>query len=649
MSLVWTWCAKEWRAQRAFLLGYAGLAVATVGGVATLVRWRGGGDLDTDSTRAIVVLGFVVAVSAGSLFAAAATVRGELVGAHDRLWQRLPGALAPAFAGKLLFLALVAMSLAVVGLFGGQLWLWMSGLEVVDPSSVVFELERLTPLPGLVAAPLPAVFTVALWMPGARMAVGATTVLAVGLVFAVTSWLRVSPGLSHTLTAPWLAPWSFVVFAASAFVACVCGRRGGGSARSAQLGAAVVVLGALPPALWFGSWLHAYWRPDLHRLGSVEWRGWTADGRYVVVEGSAHPRWPEVAARFDLQTGEAVQIGWPGEHLTNWWGDGSPLALRALLGEGVCGLHGRTGLRVVDLRTLESLPLAWDRARGARAIPAPLAARMQHLRRTCSPLRQPGDLPAWIEEDELCLAQADGTVVREPMPEQARLVGTVRAVGHGFERHTTDRQHTYYDLTRRRWVELPAAELGRVAVRGIWLLRPKVNPRERGEHPSWRRFDPATSVATPIAALAGDTHFVGLLDDDQALFGVRDRGTMRLVAYHVARDATTEVEATSGSGTGAVRYLHASSSNAGPYGQRDPQGRMVVQVLRQFRVGRTGSRIVAIEPQTCVVEVLLETDGPTDVLAFEPSGGILCGEENSAVRYAPDGTRTVVFPSPRPP
>ena len=67
MNLALAWCGKEWRAQRGFLLGYAGLMFATVAAVLTLVHWHDG-FLQGESCLAAVVLVFSATGAVGCVF-----------------------------------------------------------------------------------------------------------------------------------------------------------------------------------------------------------------------------------------------------------------------------------------------------------------------------------------------------------------------------------------------------------------------------------------------------------------------------------------------------------------------------------------------------------------------------------------------------
>ncbi|MEZ5962426.1 MAG: hypothetical protein R3F56_01145 [Planctomycetota bacterium] len=638
MSLAWTWCVKEWRAQRAFLFGYATLMASAVTAVLTLAHWRGV-NLESASTRAMTVLTYALTLAIGSVFAAASAVRGELVGTSDRLWCRLPGALRPAMIGKLLFVGLAALMLAASGLLVGQAWLAATHLGPASCATLLSELALLMPWLPLSLASLPWVFAVALWMPGARLAIGATVVLLGSVLVAVESWLRASPGLRETLAVDFSLPiataWIFLLGFAVAWVSCVRGRRGGDSGRSARLGAALATGGAAPPAIWFGAALCAYWWPDVQHLHGFTPLGATADGRYAVVQGSDHARWPGFAVRIDLRTGEAARVVRANEYVGNLLsvrGQAHLLDVAAVIASGQLVATSGRRARVVDLATLRTTAFGEDLGEGAFGGPQDrLPDTLRNLPQRCSLLRQPDGLGAWLEGQTLCLENRDGTTTRERLDDLR-----VASAGHGLRRDTRDTRRRHYDFTLRRWVELPTAEGGNVAVRGLWLLRPS-----RRSEPSWRRFDPETSATASIPALTCDAWFLGLLDDDRALFGFNDKQGPRLVAYAPARDDLVDLPLP------AHPFLQTPCSvqptgSMSSYGRRDPSGRMLVTLQRR---GRPGNLIVAIDPSTRACATVLAAELLTDILAFEPDGGLVCCEDyNRIVRYAPDGTRSVVYP-----
>lgn len=263
-----------------------------------------------------------------------------------------------------------------------------------------------------------------------------------------------------------------------------------------------------------------------------------------------------------------------------------------------------------------------------------MRARLADASAASSPLRQPGNLPAWVEGDDLCLRNQDGSVTRERMP---RSDTPLVPAGHGFVRGVRDKRVRHYDLTLRRHVELPAEPFGHVAVRGLWLLRP-----QKGEQPTWRRFDPQTSDTTAIAALPAGSGCLGLLDDDAALFSIPTRsGHDRVAAYCPAPDKLVEVTLPEHPFLASTGRIFASSRQSSVFGQRDPYGRMIVSLHR----GRPGNLLVAIDPRTRACAVVLATELLTDILVFEPSGSLVCCEDyNRLVRYTAGGVRSVIYP-----
>jgi hypothetical protein len=642
MSLTLHWAAKEWRAQRGFLCGYLTLMIATVVSVLTIAHWRNQ-VLITEPQRIVAVASILCTVLAGGLFAAAHAVRGEVAGRDDQFWRRLPGALRPAFAGKVLFQAALLPSLLAVGVLAGEGYLWAMGLPLVRLSDVVANMEsaRFASLAFLVqwlCAVVPWVFAVAFWMRAARFAIGAAIVLLFGIALSVTGILSTSPGLEKSLVVPPLPPCVAALGLVVAWISCVFGRRGGGHLRSAKLGALATIVGLAPPAAWLGSWVHAYWRPDVRQLHGLDVRG--ANLRYAVVRGNTHANWPEVTARVDLQTGDAVRMFGPREEVTGWWSrcfDSWSMA-RA----GICVAAPErdfTRFTVHDLATLESHRLA---AEGDQLAPLPpsLRARLAAARRNGSPLRQPGNLPAWIEGSELCLANADGTVAYEPFP---GIDCFWKPSGHGIYRNVRDPQHRHYDLTLRRAVALPvepdAPGPGHFAVAGLWLVQPPTESQE-----NWRCFDPVAATVRPVAQLPAGSESLGLLDDATALFKIARKGGHDAIGvYCPATDEFAELPLPNHAFLTAKVLSVTGGHDPSPYGERDPRNRRILYV---HRGGRPGNLIVTIDPTTRACEVLLATDLLTQVLTFSPAGDPVCCEDyNRLVRYDRSGARTVIYPA----
>jgi len=635
MNLALAWCGKEWRAQRGFLLGYAGLMFATVAAVLTLVHWHHG-FLQGESCLAAVVLVFSATGAVGCVFAAANAVRGERVGRDDQLWRRLPGALLPAFAGKVLFIALLLPALLLAGFVVGQIYVAAMSRGFASVPAIADHVDFYPDLCATGCSLLPWVFAVACWMPGARLAIGATALLVAGLATAVAGLLAPARGLADTLSGTTLWSWTLGLGLAVAGVSCVFGRRGGSHARSAKLGAATAIVGLVPCAAWLGSWLLAYWRPDAQRLAYFNGAGVTADGRYAVIQGPAQYRWPPFAVRLDLQTGAATQLSAPGERTTGSCDLSAEAAIRAGFAVILSDVATRA-VRVVELASLTSSAMTLDE----RHMPVDLPAALAAVRRSMSPLRQPGNLPAWFEGGELCLQMADGTVAREPLVLRQ---GFCRPVGHGFVHLNADRQPGAawhgYDLATRRRFALPGDVTSRcVAVAGTWLLWPQASDRP------WLHFDPSTREKTPIPALPNGSDSLGLLDDATAVFVIPRRNqTPVLGLYQPQSDELVDLKLPAHPFVQNERWYAARGRGDAVYGQRDPRGRMLLYLSRQ----KPGNLIVAVDPVTHACKVLLETALMTQILAFPNADEAVCCEDNRfVVRYdLRSGARTVIYPRP---
>jgi hypothetical protein len=130
MRLLLVYCWKEWRAQRGTLLGYLAIAFACIlaGTLLAPPEWWH----DKCLAVRVVSWGVLGGVLGASVFVAPNLVGGEFVGKDDQFVRRLPGALAPAFGGKLLFLVLAAAALPLAGYLFGQLTVLAHGESWCD-------------------------------------------------------------------------------------------------------------------------------------------------------------------------------------------------------------------------------------------------------------------------------------------------------------------------------------------------------------------------------------------------------------------------------------------------------------------------------------------------------------------------------------
>ncbi|MBM4061191.1 MAG: hypothetical protein FJ265_08865, partial [Planctomycetes bacterium] len=280
MNLTLAYCWKEWRAQRTTLLAYAGLVFASLClglSLAPTHAWF------EESFGAYALSWFVIAGMLGVLlFVAPGLVQSEFGLKDDQFVRRLPGALAPAFRTKLLFLLLASVALPLVGLLLGELfvqawgqdwnglfrWRWDGTVAIDWPGDVVA-----TALALLLA---PWIWAIGCWLPRGRMAVGGTLLLVLGLGVAVTAVLRQSPKIEKGIDWQlWL--WAVAPLGLGIAAASWAGRRGGGPLRSARFGLLAMGVGLLPPSAWLGACAWDYHHPDPANLASLDVRGLSPD------------------------------------------------------------------------------------------------------------------------------------------------------------------------------------------------------------------------------------------------------------------------------------------------------------------------------------------------------------------------------------
>lgn len=524
MSLALVWFQKEVRSQCSMLLAYLGITFAAIAGM-FLMR---SGHFEAQGGAEQVVAIFVVAALLGVVvFAAPQAVRGELVGTRDQFLQRLPGALAPAFVGKLAFLVAAAVALPLLGWLVGVLYVGALGHSTVALVDIPGQFTNGNTLVAGVVALLelvPWVFALTFWMPGARMALGATVVLIVAISLAVYGVLQSSPGLADTLPwqtwAWWLVPLSVAV----AWVSGVPGRRGGDHRRSARCGAATLIVGLMPPMAWLGTQVHAFHFPDLAEPRLLHVQGLSPDLRFAVGCAAANPRWSTVPVRIDLAQGTIEQVG--GVHA----GFAGPGLSR--MDEGrreLFALWDRDECALLDLGTGERHAVGLDHARVPQ-IPAHLVARMRADARRTAPYLVPGNGRAWIAAGTLFVEDRDGAVSEQPWA----AVGP-SAAGDGIVVARRGEQRRLFDLRQRAFVG-PAGFSGNAfSVGGVWFLR-STHP---GSGP-WQRLE-GDGALTPTA-LSPSARWLAVLDDRSALIvrstGVEPPGLFR---YRTDTDALETV------------------------------------------------------------------------------------------------------------
>jgi hypothetical protein len=577
MSLVLTYCWREWRAQRAMLCAYTVLVFVALALIAALMPtawWQ------QDGRAGVALAAFVIAGGFGVLgFVAAALVRSEFGSKDDQFVLRLPGALVPSFGGKLLFLVLVTAALPVVGLALGQLLLQALALETAWPSGAPGgEGSMLSSWPMVwsmwAALGIPWVWAIGTWLPKGRMALGGTVLFVLLLGLLVAAVLRQSPGLEDGIAWRWCLPYVPVLGTAVAFVSWAIGRRGGGPLRSARFGLAATALGLAAPAAWFGASAWDYHHPDLQRAARLHVSGLSPDGRYALASLATHFAYSPVACRIDLQAGTAVQLA--GVHgaftpeLTTPFSV-LPDATQRLWRWVDYRQRGEPSQHTMfDLATGERLQVAIDPGSGRPVLPAAWGALAAAEAAATTSLRGPGDVRFWFEGAQLCWQAPNGPVQCEAWSQ--KMPRAVRAAGHGC---TGIGEDGAYDFVQRRFLP-DAGKLGRVLfLRGKMLVWTKRTPSR------WLTVDDSTQVVAPIAALQGAA-VLGLLDDDRLLC-VRGSNTREpapeLFTWCPADDALTTIELPVGVDWLGVRVVSPgwgghSGRDSHSILPRDPRGRL---------------------------------------------------------------------------
>lgn len=653
MNMALHFCWKEWRAQRGLLTAYSLLVLACLCLGFLLAPehfWQ------QDGNRAHVLGWFVGAGVLGVLmFATPQLVRGEHTGNDDLFVRRLPGALLPAFSGKLLFLLLAALALPLLGLCAGELFLQATGhlwddLFWAPTTKGVVEVRVLWPAilvyAGLAMVLVPWVWVMAMWLPGGRMAIGGVALLVLLLGVSVFAVLRPCPGLEQTLGGwNWLwsvSPFGFLVGGLS----WVRGRRGGGSARSARIGLATLGVGLLPPGVWLGTQVHDYHHPDLDHLVELRVDGLSPDLRYALARGTSHAEWATVPLRIDLQAGTAEQIGsiytvlddavlrpfaptWGFAQQRYWqWVQVDPVA------------HG-----LFDLVTGELRPAEYDPKAQQVVLSPELAAVVEVQVRKGTRLQAPGGVRSYVVGGAMTCEFPNGDILRTAWPGEWRRGGMIPC-GHGI--HVLGSKDQHYDLTRGRFVELPGrADAMALAVGGRWLV--EAQHRESGQ---WLRFDPdSESKATPLPELK-DCRLLGLLDDERVLcvrydrLGTRASCVGEVFAYCVADRSVTPLPLPQEL-AGLVQGIRSALPLGSLLG-RDPRGR--VWVACGLKGEPRSFAVLTIDPVTLRVGQPLRAVQPKSVQwstiqAFVDDRTLLVVDGIQIVRIDTDtGQRTVLFP-----
>jgi hypothetical protein len=323
VSRVLVWFGKEARSQAPILFAYMFLVLASLAIVCWLLPtafWANNdGNTGANALAWFVLVGCVGAVA----FAAPQLVRGEFAPKDDQFLRRMPGALGTAFAGKALFAVLMAVGLPFVSLLTGELVLTWLGLSYADWFRATHEGEVVLDLPVTASASLaslallPWVAAIGAWMPGGRMAVGATALFVQVLGAGGVLLMQTCPYLASTL--PWKGWLAYAaVVGWGVYGASLRGRRGGGPLRSFGYGFAATSLVLLPPSLWLGNEVWHYRCPSPDRLATISVHGVSTDGKHVLLAGSedANDNWIKAPFVFDVATRTMRRVGPIGAWIT---------------------------------------------------------------------------------------------------------------------------------------------------------------------------------------------------------------------------------------------------------------------------------------------------------------------------------------------
>jgi hypothetical protein len=382
------------------------------------------------------------------------------------------------------------------------------------------------------------------------MAVGGVVLLVLLLGMGVVAVVRQHPNLERGIAWQawlWWVPVSGVVVAA---VAWVKGRRGGGPLRSARFGFAAMAIGLVPPSAWLGAEAWRYRHPDPQALVWLDVRGFTPDFRYALVEGNEHEEWQSVTFRVDLATGAAQQVagldrvlvpaGY-GIVVSRWWKQLSRVDASA---------------HWFDLPTGASTPLPVD-GRGAVILSPEQQLLAAADARANTPFRAPGDRRVWLENEQVCIEDAAGGVIRAALTSPS--LG-LRAEGHGLLLRTRERTRLF-DPTTLCFVKAP--DCRRLLVRDVLLWQP------RPWH--WQR-QVAGGEEEPCEPLR-NAQVLGLVDDDRLLAVATERDGSRLFLFCPASGESTTLAS-------LPEPAHRSAWVVRPLGAegtllpRDPAGRI---------------------------------------------------------------------------
>jgi hypothetical protein len=642
MNLVLAHCWQQWRAQRGMLAGFLLLGIAALCLVFTLVPehyWL------EDGRRAMALSWFVVMGGVGVIaFATPALVRSEYGPKGDQFVRRLPGALRPSFGGKLLFLLLATLAMPLLGLVAGELFLTSNGQGWHDlfrwdrAGEVHFELPWPILWLGCAALLVPWVWAIGTWLPHGRMALGGALVFWLLLGALVAAALRFTPGMLPALRLePWLAAMSAYGFVVAG-VSWLVGRRGGGAWRSARCGLLTTAVGMLPPLLWLGARTHDYHHPDPQQLEKLQVAGISPDHRFVLASGQSRASYQwDVPFRIDLQDGSAVQLGGVGIDLradvlrpttflmygqARWFGGY----------EGSVWTERITSYRVFDLQTGTWIV----QANCGDAVAMRQEAQRQLLPRL-SPrdhgpaLFAPDGVQVWFDGNDLCFAQADGSIERSPWV--GPLPVTVRPRGHGFV--TYGKAEQWFDLCTRTAVQVDDQRNQVFFVRGVMLCQRHLRAGV------WLRRDAGAAERTEVPELAR-ADVIGLVDDDHVLCRRSSKPSCELFTWHVGTGAVQSIELPVPL-AGHTPSLLAPMQQLGSLLPRDPSGRLWLKVVDPNLVD---AGLLCWDPATRVATAMpLRLARHAVLLGWLDADTALLQEQATIQRLSVStGARTQLFP-----
>jgi hypothetical protein len=543
LALVYLW--KEWRAQRGILIAYTLLILASlcIGlSIAPTHYWLEE-DFGVHALTWFVTAGVIGVVA----FVAPGLVRSEFTAKDDLFVRRLPGALRPAVAGKLLFLLLAGLLLPLLCLWVGESFVtWRDGnwdrlFRWNWAGEVTLHWPQLVVGGGLALLLAPWVWAIGTWLPKGRMALGGALLFVLVVALLVAAVLRQSPRIEEGIA--WQG-WLWLVAPLGLLVAGVSfgvGRRGGGPLRSARLGLCVTGLGLLPPGAWFAERAWSYHHPDPQQFASLQVMGMSPDGRYALASGNAMANWSHLPFRIDLQTGAAEQIGGLYHSLSP--GLVRPYAMMPSCTQRYWHRWDHQDTRTVfDLATGVDTPIGFARDTKSPELSGPLGDAVAAEVRRTTPFRLPGNRPVWAADGWLVTDDAAGgirRVLEVPRP------GSVRAAGHGVVLSGPSHQ----DL-----VDLATGET--LAKQTSWgfLVRDVLLLRGAGtRNTAWQ--EQRAGARQPVEALRG-AKVLGLLDDDRVLvvreWAARHGAPARLFTYRPADGAVVDFAVPAGLPFGSV-------------------------------------------------------------------------------------------------